>query len=274
MNPTAATATLPWHYLSSLACLTKGQTVTTRPEPNETTRNLHAALQALADDEALLKALEATQTGNSPGDLFSFVRVIGLVASKDYYAWSADWPDSLSIKLRTGITDLILSPTALLVPWPFPDPSGTMLASKHEAARVRQNKPPIPAASPAEKNPTDGLALGAFMRAVDDAIDPCSDWRDRFAEVRNNDKGAKDWLVNQAATHSTNEVVYPESLNVHVDDGDGSNQTTGKTTPQTAWEVRDGHLHLEMGWWPHPDRKPCLKTMNVDKWLCGASKGF
>ena len=270
----AAVPTLPWHYLAAGACLLRGKTVTTRPDPGSdpptVQRSLHKRLIALSN-EALHVACAPTQAGDAKGGLFSYIRPIGSTAGKEYYQWTSAWPVEFKIRLRDGAPDYILSPTGLVVPSPFPDETNPTLNDRIAEARAEANAGPLPGLGAVAGDPTlgtsasTGVALTPFMKAVDAAIDPCSPTtRGLFAPHRST--GAKAWLVSKAEALYPG-FVCPASLTVHVDDS--------KTTPQTTWEIRDGHLHLEMGWLPHPKQElPCppanAKSLTVDHWPCGA----
>lgn len=276
-NVGVATApTLPWHYLAAAVCLSKGTQVTTRSEHNEVVRSLHTDLNKLGvgttkDDGALRAACYATQAGQAPGGLFSFVRAIGTVAGKAYYGWSTTtpWPTEIPIRLRTNAPDYILGPTGLVVPWPLPNATGQTLKTYHDAVKVVSIPSYGQVGDPVLGTGAAGIWLDPFMRAVDAAIDPClPTTRNEFALVRNNDAAAKQWLMNWATDYNSSFEV-PDDLTVHVDED--------KTTPMTAWEIRGGNLHLEMGWKPQPGRELCKKgamEIAVDKWPCGAFTGM
>jgi hypothetical protein len=265
-----AVPTLPWHYLSAAVCLTKGESVHERGDASAT----HDLLDDLSDlvPAALLASCAPDQSTDDGLGLFAYVRKTGRACGKAYYAWPdpppADAPPGLPVRLRAGTFAPYLGPSALVLPWPFPAPDGPALAATYEAARLAAGKQPTPAPGPGEFTTAGGLPLQAFMLAVDDAIDPDSPSRSDFEKVIDDPKRAKEWIVARAQAVHGGPASYPDSLTVHVD--------PAKTTPETAWEVRAGHLHLELGWQPHPDREvPTgpIQTM-VDQWPCGAFTGY
>ena len=283
MEPLAP-PTLPWHYISAVSCLVRGTAVLTRPDnssdPPVVSKSLHRRLVELGTTpsgyQALLAACAETQAGEAPGGLFSYVRPIGSTAGKAYYGWTAAWPAAFGIRLRTGAPDLLLSPTGLVVPLPFPEPTDSeevspTLNARLAAARASHSLGPHPALGTVAGDPTVGTAastgvcLTPFMKAVDEAIGPCFPaTRKLFADVRGTPADAKEWLVTQAKTHDA-DFVCPDTLTVSVDDL--------LTTPETAWQIVGGQLHLRIGWQPHPQREKCpdpVKSITLDHWPCGA----
>jgi len=231
---------LPWHYLSSTFTLVQGDSV------NGNT--LISRLIPLGE-EPFTNALAPTQTWNSAEGLFSHVRALSQYHTKPGYGWGGSWPWSggsmgdLHIKIRTGVPlrDAILTPEALILPWPFRGVGSAQLVALANTANIY-----IPALN--ELGPdfdlNSGFYLNALMKAADDCIAPASDYRTTFLDGKS-DCGAatsdesRTKLTDRARVTHGHTLGYPPNLSACVD-GDRSNR-------ECYWNKVDNQLHFVFG---------------------------
>ncbi len=254
---------LRWHHLASIVCLSKGTSVP-RNEPPSVTTNLQKRLLA-ASDAVLLAAFNEDQTTSTPDGLLSHVAAIGAIAGKGHYSWGLNaGSQSFPIRFRRALPDgkPRLGVQGLLLPWPMNAGFSTSQGKTLEDRYADAQGPPIPDAYSSEVEPTATMPLDAFMRAVDDAVDAKSPFRDKFGELRHDSNRVLAWLLQQAKEYHglpANAVLPPLGVNVRDD----------WTTAETRWKIVGGTLHLVIGWMPSPDLLPM-----INQWPCGAFQGF
>jgi hypothetical protein len=229
MDAAASPPPLPWHYLAGIVTLINGRTVGGR--------NLIKELIALPPAE-LLKALPKDQAGDAPGGLFSHVKAISKDTSKEQYTWTTPWPPTLNISLREGLADVVIGPSEVAIPWPFPADKpapGSTIPELKEKLQKAQDHARLPRIPPhAGLNPAKELHIDKFMRAADAAVKPNSATRHDFDKIRGNCDEEKLWLERHTG------IKLPDDLTVCAEER--------LESYKTMWEVRDGKLHLRLGW--------------------------
>ena len=235
---------IPWHLLGAIECLTRG----------DYTAALHSALLAPPVNHSRLRtALKATQ--NAPkttvDGLLDRVSTVANGFPKDGgYDWSISlWPAAFPIRLRMGVSELILTKGGLVVPWPWPGASGDTLGV--ERGKAFGNNDPVTSYTVQ----TADLRLGAFMYAADAAV---TTEKDAFKTQARDDATAEAWIKRRAETAPG--YVGPHPFTVSWDES--------RAPTATEWEVNTGTgaLRLRLG----VSHLKGLAEIVMDKWPCGA----
>jgi hypothetical protein len=259
---TAAVWDLPWYYLAAPVCL-----VARMGDEHE---QLIDDLLALSyrDQDQFGRVLLGTTTSQDTS-LIRRIRSI-VVAQATDYKWpeALPWPNGLKVRIRqrTGANpvlrqEIVLGPTALHLPWPFPNDSltGFRLRDRAEALGIKIQKLALP--EPDQSLPDGYFYLDRLVNEADSVIvhhqeeigDPSDEAQVRAAVLNR---------VKQREGYQ--DVPFPaQSIRITVDTDVATDATRVLYEPDGPAEI-----HLELGWDPIVKR---VEPELVD-WPCAALK--